>query len=312
MAKGLILIPKRFDKEQIVKIKANYVKEHYIKWRLLFQELAKHFKFEIQYVVDTPNIPKDVDIIITFSTPQHTAPMVEVCKEILKLPAGVKVIGFMLDIQCYNRPTCKRYMRRMFNRFDKILVISNCLFEDLYPKYIHKKIWVPHFFGPHDAYAKLPFNKNPLIKCLIPGARNKHYPLRDFIYKSKHPYNPYICYKSKIPYEKYPKVLNLYFCCVGTPGFYKSHVAKNIEIPAAGSLLLSETTKDILNLGFKPYKHYIPITEENVFKQIIECTRNHKDYTEIRKRARRYVINNYSIKNRIAQVKNIIKEVLNN
>ena len=304
MAKGLILVPKRFEEGQSIK-------GHFIRWRLLFQILADHFNFKIQYVVDIPTISKDVDIIITFSIPSHTFPMVEVCKQILNLPARVKVIGYMVDLQCYNRPICKHYMVKMFDRFDKILVMSNCLFENLYPEYIHKKIWVPHFFGPHSMFSKLSFNEKPLLRCLLAGAKSKYYPLRSFIFK-KHKNYKYIDCKSKIPYKNYPKILNSYFCCVGTPGRFKSHVAKNIEIPATGSLLLSETTQDILNLGFKPYKHYIPITEKNVFEQINKCITNYKDYTKIRKRARKYIMDNYSIKNRYDQIKNIIEEVLNN
>jgi len=304
MTKGLILVPKRFEEGQSGK-------GHFIRWRLLFQMLSDHFNFKIQYVVDIPNISKDVDIIIIFSIPSHTFPMVEVCKQILNLPARVKVIGYMADLQCYDRQICKQYMLKMFDRFDKALVMGNCLFEDLYPEYIHKKIWVPHFFGPHNMFSKLLFNEKPLLRCLMAGTNSKAYPLRQFIFRKHKKYN-YIDCKSKIPYENYPKVLNSYFCCVGTPGFYKSHVAKNIEIPATGSLLLSETTQDILDLGFKPYEHYIPITKKNVFEQINKCIINHKDYTKIRKRARKYVMDNYSIKNRYEQVKNIIEEVLNN
>ena len=304
MTKGLILVPKRFEEGQSGK-------GHFIRWRLLFQMLADHFNFKIQYVADISNIPKDVDIIITFSIPSHTFPMVEVCKQILNLPARVKVIGYMVDLQCYDLPICKQYMTKMFDRFDKILVMGNCFFEDLYPEYIHKKIWVPHFFGSHNMFSKLPFNEKPLFRCLLSGSRSKYYPLRNFIFKKHENYN-YIDCKTKISYENYPKLLNSYFCCVGTPGFCKSHVAKNIEIPATGSLLLSETTQDMLDLGFKPYEHYIPITKKNVFEQINKCITNHKDYIEIRKKARKHVMNNYSIKNRYDQVKNIIKEVLKN
>lgn len=303
MTKGLILVPERFKKGQSKK-------GHFVRWRLLFQELVDYFDFDLQYV-GSPNIPKDIDIIITFSIPSHTIPMTNVCDKILKLPSKVKVIGYMVDLQCYDRQICKEYMKKMFDRFDRILVMGDCLFESLYPQYINKKIWVPHFFGPHNKFSNLPFNKKPLLKCLMAGARSIHYPLRDFIFKHRKNHIQYIdCRTKKIPFEDYPQVLNSYFCCIGTPGFLKSHVAKTIEIPATGSLLICQTTQDVLSLGFKPYEHYIPITKKNVFKQIKKCIMNYKDYTEIRKQARNYVVNNYSINNRFEQIKNIIEELL--
>jgi len=305
MTKGLILVPKRFEKGQSKK-------GHFVRWRLLFQELVDYFNFDLQYVdVGKINIPKDIELIITFSIPSHTIPMINVCDEILKLPSKVKVIGYMVDLQCYDRRIIKEYMKKMFDRFDRILVMQDYLFESLYPQYIAKKIWVPHFFGPYAMFSKLSFNKKPILRCLMAGTNSKAYPLREFVLKKHKKYN-YIDCKSKIPYKNYPKILNSYFCCIGTPGSQKSHVAKNIEIPATGSLLLCQTTQDILNLGFKPYEHYIPITKKNVFEQINKCITNHKDYIEIRKRARKHVMNNYSIKNRYDQVKNIIEKVLNN
>ena len=313
MAKGLILIPARFGRSDISRN------------RLLLQSLADYFNFNLQYIEDgyksknmkssapfpaKPNIPKDIDVIITFSIPQHTYPMIDVCDEILNLPASVKVIGYMQDLQCYGRQICEEYMLKMFDRFDRILAGFNEAFKNLYPQYVDKHVWVPWYFGPHDRFLKLLFNEKPVPKCLMIGAMSKAYPLRYFIYENHKNYGKYVDCKPRVPFDSYVTLLNSYFCCIGTPGFMQSHVAKTIEIPATGSLLMSQTTQDILDLGFKPYEHYIPITQEDVFEQIKKCVINYKDYTKIRKRARNYVIDNYSIKNRFEQIKNVIKEVL--
>jgi uncharacterized membrane protein YcgQ (UPF0703/DUF1980 family) len=86
-------------------------------------------------------------------------------------------------------------------------------------------------------------------------------------------------------------------------------LAKYLEIPAVGSLLIANETNDLKKIGFIAGEHYVSITKENALETIYECLDNPDKYIEIRKNGMGFVRRNHSINNRFEQLKNILNEI---
>jgi len=275
-------------------------------YKFLFKLCDERLGFKVEYT-NEPKIKSDV--IILFATPHHNRP--GQFADLAKLPKDVRAIGFLKDIQTYGKPECIEHTKRMFDRFDIILSPSNEFFRERYPEYVDKMVYFPDFVGPRERYANIPFNEKPTNICFVSGALNPDvYPLRERIVKRgdkrriAHLYPPWSghdCYG-----DEYAKTLNRFVCCATCSSKYNYTLAKYFEIPASGALLIANTTKDYLSLGFEPHKHYVPISEENALHTINKVLDHPKDYTEIRKTAREYVLNNHTEENRFEQLRGLL------
>jgi len=85
-------------------------------------------------------------------------------------------------------------------------------------------------------------------------------------------------------------------------------VTKCLEIPAAGSLLLTNHVKDMDTMGFIPNIHYVPITKDNVLTKIDEVLNNPSRFTMVKNEGRKMVLSSHSLNNRIEQLRGILKE----
>jgi len=168
------------------------------------------------------------------------------------------------------------------------------------------------------------------MKCLLTGHRNpKLYPLRHKIIKSleasaktrrlieamRHPRwtRPTPLKPWEVPpalNDSYAKKLNHYFCSIATDSIYHYGLAKYFEIPAAGCLLLGVRTPDIDEAGLTPWEHYVPISELNALAQVEAVFENPDAFSKIRKQGCAYVRQNHSVKNRIKQLRSLMREVL--
>jgi len=109
--------------------------------------------------------------------------------------------------------------------------------------------------------------------------------------------------------EDYVKCLNNYFCCVTGSSKFNYLLAKYFEIPASGSLLLADRTKDSDKVGLVPFKHYVPIDKGNALASIKDCLTRPYKYEEIRKEGMAFVRANHGTRNRLEQFKEILKEL---
>lgn len=296
MKKGLIIIP------------SFYLMRHTDNYKFLLEKIAVEFDYDIQYT-DDPYIADDVELIITFAIPQHTRP--GLMNELVHLDKRIKMIGYMGDLQTYGDKQFELEMNQMLDRFDIILSPLDEKFKEFYPQHYHKMIFFPQFFASLERYAGLKYNKNPEMKCLMSGATyDVVYPLRDLI-KRMSPYSDKIdCFHSRHKLnDEYAELLNSYYCGIATPSIFNLVVKKYFEIPAAGTLLLASECEDLKKCGFKPGKHYVPITIENVLSKIHKCIDHPEKYEEIRRAGRDFVLRKHSVENRFKTLAGVVRKM---
>lgn len=282
----------------------------------LFDRMRTEFGFEIQFT-DNPDIPVDTDLVFVFAIPQHDRVNLMV-KNILNIPSHTKIIAYMRDLQTYDNMLVNNTMRLMFKRYDLILSPSKQVFEDLYPEFVDKMVFFPDFFAPYERYSRLEINKEPIQMCLLSGAFNPRvYTIRDYIINNGNgdkivhippPYPPPFPFQHDFKGDKYAGLLNQFECCVTESGIYPYVVTKCLEIPAAGSLLLTNYVRDMDLMAFIPNIHYIPITKENVLTKIDEVLENPGRFSMIKREGRKFVQSFHSLNNRIGQFRDILKE----
>jgi len=268
---------------------------------ILFQGLSKQYNIPLCYT-DTPTF-EDVDFALIYAVPYHNRP---------KLPPGllntdphVKLIGYFEDLECWYNEECIKNKLLSFERFDVLVGSFPETFSKWYPQFLHKYIHYPNHFAPFERYSILKPNSNPIMKCLLSGSVNKWYPFRQYIIENA-PSEIFHYKKKNILFADYPEFLNSYFCAIATGAASSVVVAKYLEIPAAGTLLLAEEIDDVKLLGLKANVHYVPITKDNVVDKIREVLKNPEKYIEMRDRATKLVREKHSEINRIEEFKEIL------
>lgn len=267
--------------------------------------MCKSFGFELRYV-DEVDVDSNTDIVFMFGVPYHNRP--KLIPGLIDLNKSIKLVIWPGDIQCYNNNQCLQNKIKVFERCDLIISTVYEYFIKLYPQFMSKHRFMPKFFAPYKRYTQLLFNDKPKMKCLLSGSLNPEvYPLRSFIKDNC------ISVEYKPPIyvgDSYAKLLNSYFCCATSASTFNYMLAKHLEITAAGALLLADETKDLERAGFIPYKHYIPITKNNVDTKIKQCLKNPEEYNNIRKEGMEFVRKNHSINNRMVWLKKVFDELI--
>lgn len=273
--------------------------------KILLTALSKRYNMPIVYT-DRPNL-KNVDIALIYAIPYHNRP---------KIPPGLvesktKLIGYFEDLACWKSQECVKNKEIMFERYDVIMGACYKSFHELYSQYADKYVYFPNFFFPMSRYNKLS-GKVIYNKCLMAGALNSYYPSRVRIYRDARKQSFRWLDVKKIPFPQYIEELSKYFCAIATPGKMENVVAKYLEIPAAGVLMLAEKVMELSKLGLKANIHYIPITRTNALNVISEILSHPQDYIEIRNRATAYIRKHHSEINRVTQFGTILKRVGDN
>jgi len=302
--KRIILVPEYYDTSS----KANE------RQMLLFEMLEEKCGFEIVRA-NEPEIPSGAEIIVTYNIPHYNmqGPMAD---RLFNLNRKIKLISYMEFYRCYeNVIDCEKNMSKIFDRSDLILRKADEDFRRRYPQYMDKTVFFPEFFAPYGRYGNFDFSETPINQCLMAGssANSYLYPLRNYVLKNHDPLKIKAIHtragRGFVRREAYAQLLNSYFCCIATSSCYNIALAKYFEIPAAGSLLLANECEDLKKIGFRAYKHYVPITRDNVFSQVDLVLNNPGDFLEIRKEGTEFVRKNHSIFNRFNQLKKIVGEI---
>jgi len=304
--KGVIILPKYLERLWTPKTKDtnfdNIVSENVH----LYYTMRDVFGFEIRYD-NKVSVASDVDVVCVFAVPYHNRPAL--IPGLLDLNKNIKLVTFTGDLQCYSNKLCLDNKIKVFNRSDLIISFSNEYFMKMYPQFLSKYRFLPKSFAPHSRYTSLLFNDKPKLKGLFCGSVNKSvYPLRSLIV-NKH-YADIDYKRPKYTGADYAKLLHSYFCGITCSSIFNYALAKCFEIPATGSLLLTNETVDLKKLGFIPHQHYIPITKENVFSKVTQCIKNPADYDNIRKEGMKFVRENHSIVNRVDLLKKFFSDLM--
>ena len=307
--KKIIIIPIKFKKEKRVR--------NHNRQMLFFEMLRDELGFDLRYTQNV-EFDKDTEILISYGWEFVSA---NALTTLANLSLDIILIHYSYDFHWVKIPGFKS----LFDRADLILEGTIKMFKEAWPQYIFKRMFFPNYLAPISHYAKYDFNSKPIMKCLLSGQPRSWYPMavklgekikkntewQNFIDILGHPRFPNY-FHTIVPqsYENYGALLHKYFCCIAA--MYKEPfvTAKCLEIPAVGSLLLTERNEDLDKMGFIPWKHYIPITWETIRKRIEHCLENPNEYQEIRKEGMRFVRENHSVNNRFQLFTEKLRELI--
>jgi len=275
------------------------------RWELLFEALKEKFGFLFCSMEEIELLPEDVDTVLLCVSPKQINSD-QLLDTIRQNREGIRLITYIVDLH-----TQGSRFANLLERSDIILSIDDEKFRREWPQFVEKFVFCPLFFAPHDRYTKFSFNERPTMKCLLAGAISCDYPLRVQLkqiakreeYSKLFDILPYrgthgALYSDVVIRDAFAERLYSYFC-VATSTVYQFVISKIFEIPAVGSLLLTNRVKDMDTLGFVPFKHYIPINTDDVLQMVQTVLANPDEYQEIRKIGMEFVRAKHSINNRI-------------
>ena len=297
------------------------------RFKIFFTMVAREFDFDITSM-DTyesiKGVTKNVDFIFGFAWEQRYSKAMEAA---ITLDKRKTLILYMHDIH-WAYELRKEGTTRLLQRADLILVPYYGYFKRMWPQFAKKTILFPHFFAPRDRYSRFKYNKNPKMKCLLTGnIKPDRYPIRqvvteavmndgelkdlvDILRHPRHAKTQYWTREDGGGVKEYPKTINEYFCAVTDSSMWNLLLTKYFEIPASGALLLADKPEDGKYVGLIPWKHYVPVTEENVVPQIKHCLENPEKYEKIRREGMEFVRKYHSVDNRFIQFGKILESVL--
>jgi len=232
-----------------------------------------------------------------------------------------KVVVLLRDVHARNNMKYVDEMKRLLDRADLILAFSDEYFRNQWRQYESKFVWFPIYFAPTNRFFRL--DENPLVyrkhRCLVPGMCGQAiYPLRHLALVNSiiccdnipvHPnYDKLDMSKNLCIREKYADLLHQY-CCILTDGsIYNYLLQKHMEIPACGSLLLTNRFADLDKAGFIPDEHYIEIDEDNYQDKVLEVIKNPHDYQDIAHKGQRHVLENYTVERAVTRFVKILEK----
>ncbi len=201
-----------------------------------------------------------------------------------------------------------------------LFTVTRDKFTELYPRFIDKMEWFPHFVQT-EIYRDYGMEKD--IELLMMGAVNDVYPLRQKIIKA-YEGNPQFVYHEHPGYRtfsknekvqhfidnSYAKELNrakIVFTC---PSVFYYPVIKYFEVLACKSLLLAPTFPELEDLGFIPGYHFVPINEDNFMEKATYYVINDAERQQIAEQGHQFIRKNHSVKIRTEQLVKRIESIL--
>jgi hypothetical protein len=215
----------------------------------------------------------------------------------------------MLLLEDQHGPYVKKYLSYIYPYMDDILVRYKNPLEKFHPYLLKKNIiYFPHSIDPNIFYN---MNIEKKYNYLSVGAMGKYYPLRNQIRNqlSKFDKNGKIIprpkegQKIKWPIGKdYVELINQSKCVISCTASVKYTVIKTFEIPACGSILISDSTPDMYELGFKDGENFIEVNSNNIIDKYKEYVLNDTQRLQIAKSGEKFILNNHTTKHRVKQL----------
>ncbi len=309
LADGRFLVPRRYEHNPYV-----------AKFVALFRQVAERLGARVLFGEDfhAEDLPAGCPFVVTVKPVQwgHS----EGFRGLLSMPKDIRVFGLWDDIhQGFKgtRPLSRDrwVLTRFFRRCDAILCVSRDPFVRWYPRYVDKLVHFPHFFSAAD-FAGVEFNEAPLPKCILSGATGKFYPLRQHAAR-----NPDVVVLQHPGYaggakaggsglfgEAYARELSKYRCAVTCSAVIDYTVAKYMELPAAGCLLLATHTPDLHLLGFEDGVNYLRVDEATFDATLGGILARPEAFESIRRAGFELARARHSDRNRADELEQLIRE----
>lgn len=257
----------------------------------------------IDYILK--QLPIEPDFILLLNDmDQQMSPMIKGLSHI-SIPTGL----FVNDVHRLIN------LRRNFivkNNINHLFTIVRDKFIQIYPEFIGKMEWFPHFVQT-EIFRDYGMKKD--TNLLMMGAVSDIYPLRkkiiksyegnpDFVYH-KHPgYRNFRIDEENLLYigESYAKQLNrakIVFTC---PSVFQYPVIKYFEVLACKTLLLAPTFGELEDLGFVPDYHFVPINEENFMEKASYYIANETEREKIAEQGYQFIRQQHSVKQRTREL----------
>ena len=309
LAAGRFLVPSRYEGNPYV-----------AKFVALFGQVADRLGARVLFGSDfrEEDLPVDCPFVVALKPVQWGKS--DGFRGLLSLPKRIQVLGLWDDIHQGLGGT-RRFSRdrwvltRFFRRCDAILCVSRDPFVRWYPRYVDKLVHFPHFFSARD-FAAVEFNEHPLAKCILSGARGKFYPLREHAAR-----NPDVVVLEHPGYggsgekrgaalfgEAYARELAKYRCAVTCSSVIDYTVAKYMELPAAGCLLLATQTPDLQLLGFEDGVNFLRVDESTFDAALSDVLARPEAFEPIRRAGFELVRARHSDVNRADTLERLIRE----
>jgi len=283
-----------------------------------FTEAERRLGAEVHFADLLPSEARSAAVAIVYAGAHGKNTLAQATR----LPRRVRLVVILTGPHNYKATD----LQPVFDRANAVLCTYGAYMKTNFPEYAGKWRFFPLYFAPHDRYAQLPLRDGQERKCLFVGHVNPHlYPLRaelmrllatpgrlaDVVVRGIHPRwgDPVKVPQAEGPLlnESYARRLNDFACSIATASVYRYGLAKYFEIPAAGCLLLAERTADAYAAGLRAHRHYIPISQTNLAKQILRCASAPELYRETRDEGTAYVRENHSLRNRMTELTEILE-----
>ena len=309
LAAGRFLVPRLYEGSPYV-----------AKFVALFERVAGRLGARVLFCDDVTerDVPADCPFVVVLKPVQWGRS--GGFRGLLSLPGRIQVFGLWDDI--HQGPKGTRHLSRdrwvltrFFRRCDAILCTSHDPFVQWYPRYAAKLVHFPHFFRAAD-FRAVPYNDAPIDRCILSGAVGRFYPVRKIAARNpdvvtlRHPgYGD--APGREVPGlfgEAYARELSRYRCAVTCSAVIGYVVAKYMELPAAGCLLLATYTSDLDRLGFEDGVTYVRVDEGSFDGKLAEVLAAPEAFERIRRAGFEMVRRRHSDAHRADQLERLIRE----
>ncbi len=236
-----------------------------------------------------------------------------------------KLIGYFNDVDIGDPGKDDVLMLYHYNMLRQVLELTNRVlvaypspFLRKFPTQRDKMVFFPQFIAPTYRYSNLPFNTEPIPKCVVAGydvsvyKHTKGYITAQnspLVHRIPHPgYGP-IGDRKLIVGDAWAEELNKYLCGYAGATSRDYIISKYYEIPAAGSLLLGTHGSDLKHSGFEDGVNFIKVTRDNFFSKLQHIVNSPKEYNNIRQAGRDLVFSKHTVDHRLETLLDTIKEL---
>ncbi|QHT62177.1 glycosyltransferase family 1 protein [Paenibacillus lycopersici] len=279
---------------------------------LAYADIALYHKDDdISFILK--HLPFEPDFILLNDLRDTHCPRIEGLSR-LSVPWGI----IMHDLH-FNIKERKAFIRH--HRVPVIFSMYRNAFIQLYPEFISKMRWLPHF-----AHASIfrDYREAKSIEVLLMGyVERKYYPLRlqmldhyrgrtGFVY---HEHPGYVHFQNQTNAwigENYAKEINRSKIFLSCDSILHYPLRKYFEIPACNTLLLAPSNQDLLDLGFEPGKHFDSISEDD-FRDKVDfyaAPRNQAIVTKIARQGFEFVHRHHTSAVRAAEFIRMIQSII--